>query len=68
MMGMKTLDEFNEERKNQIRDYLEPSPNNILCGCGKGLMDTEPLVTLTSNPPLKRVHCPACGFRGHRLA
>lgn len=70
---MKTLDEFNEERRKAhaeggiTRD--KPHPNGIACPkCGKELWDSSPNVTLTSSPPQKNVHCPACGYHGYRIA
>lgn len=65
---MKTLEEFNNDRRAEIVGWIGPHPNGIACGCGSELLDSEPLVTLTTNPPLKAVHCLACGFRGNRLA
>ena len=43
-------------------------PNGIACPMCKGeLVDTNPGVILTSNPPQKNVHCPVCAWSGHRL-
>lgn len=45
-------------------------PNGIACPmCRNGeLMDTNPNIMLASDPPQMDVHCPACGWTGHRLA
>lgn len=72
-MTLKTLSEFNEGRTKVYADiqrsFNEPSPNGIACpDCGKELMDTNPYLTLTSNPPKKNVHCPACKYIGYRIA
>jgi len=68
---MKTLDEFNEDARkaHEALDRLDkPSPNGIAChSCGTELLDSFPMLTLTSNPPQKNVHCPACGYRGFRV-
>lgn len=70
---MKTLDEHNIE---QFKYYNErsrfnqnkPQKNGILCPeCGKELYDTNPMMTLASNPPKKDIHC-ECGYKGYRLA
>ena len=69
---MKTLDEFNEERRQAHRrtEMLgQPHANGIACpACGKELWDTNPCLTLTSNPPQKNIHCPNCGYIGYRIA
>lgn len=66
---MKTLEEFNEVRRELWTRELHPCPNGILCPrCEDELWDTEPAVTLTTNPPQKYVHCPECGWRGTRVA
>lgn len=68
---MPSLKEFNERRRayhESQADPNKPHPNGIDCECGKGLWDTNPMMTLTSNPPQKDVHCPACGFKGYRVA
>lgn len=69
---MKTLDEFNESARkaHELVDKLhQPRPNGIACPqCGTELWDSNPMITLTSNPPQKNIHCPACGYRGYRIA
>lgn len=40
--------------------------NGVACPkCGDEMYDTNPNLTLTSNPPKKSVHC-KCGFSGYR--
>ena len=68
---METLDEFNKRRREQ-REALNmpgPRPNGIACPmCMHELMDSDPSMMLTSSPPQKNVHCPACGYAGYRVA
>lgn len=70
---MKTLEQHNVERRKSFHelDYSvrKPHPNGIECPkCGKELWDSDPMCVLTSNPPQKNVHCPACGYRGYCVA
>jgi len=68
---MKTLDEFNFDRRRDWDDTIDLTkshPNGIACSCGEELWDTYPNSTLTSNPPQKEVHCQKCGFQGFRVA
>ncbi len=69
---MKTLEEHDEQRRNDWKlteEMLNPHPNGIACPkCGKELWDSNPRMTLTSNPPKKNIHCPECNYRGYRLA
>jgi DNA-directed RNA polymerase subunit RPC12/RpoP len=47
----------------------EPKSNGIACPkCGNELMDTNPMMTLTSHPAQKNVHCPKCEYTGYRIA
>ena len=65
---MKTLDEFNSERRKLYVSVNCPHLNGIECpNCGMELYDTDPMMTLTSNPPQKNVHC-ECGYTGYRIA
>lgn len=76
---MKTLDEFNSERKKEYKIdgqgivdliySITPVKNGIACNrCGNELFDSDPDEILTSSPPKKSVHCGLCGFRGYRIA
>lgn len=70
---MKTLEQHNAERFAEHQEYQsgvhKPRPNGIECPkCGEGMVDTQPMVTLTSNPPMKAVSCPACGHKANRVA
>lgn len=66
---MQTLEEFNQKRHDEFTAEDTPHPNGIECPkCKKELWDSDPRATLTSAPPQKSVHCPACGYRGYRLA
>jgi len=69
---MKTLEQHDTERWEAHRSFQNgqnPHPNGIACPkCGKELWDSNPMLTLTSNPPKKDIHCPACDYRGYRLA
>ena len=67
-MSLISLEEANAKR----RVAAEPSytrPNGIACPeCNLELVDTDNRYTLTSNPPQKNIHCPACGWAGYRIA
>ena len=71
---MKSLDQHNQERRewrDKLSNLNEPHPNGIACpkeGCDGELWDSNPSMVLTSNPPQKNVHCPACGYYGFRIA
>ena len=71
MEKLKTLKEHNEKRRN---DHLSlndnsPQPNGIACpDCDAELLDSEPMMTLLSNPPKKNVHCDSCKYIGYRIA
>jgi hypothetical protein len=71
-MSDKTLRDwyvFNDERAKLLQAPIGPEPNGIACPrCGEELWDTQPNITLTSNPPRKEVHCPSCGFTSTRVA
>jgi len=68
---METLDEFNKRKRQQhemARWPIGPKHNGIACPkCGAELYDSDPMATLTSNPPQKNVHC-ECGYVGYRVA
>lgn len=66
-----TLVEANQKRRSEYEKMDEshkPHPNGIECpSCRQELWDSDPMVLLTSNPPQKNVHCPACGYVGFRI-
>ena len=68
---MKTLDEHNKERLYLHKISLHagnPRLNGIECPeCGTELFDTNPMETLTSNPPQKNIHCAFCKYTGYRI-
>lgn len=68
---LKSLDIHNAQQAEAHWRANDPSPrpNGIACPqCGHELKDSRPIVTLTSNPPQKDVHCDACDYRGYRIA
>ena len=68
---LKSLDEHNSNSWSNYSSMFEnsPKPNGIACPkCGEELMDSQPMVTLTFNPPKKDIHCPSCGYVGYRIA
>ncbi len=66
---LKTLEEHNAEARKRHCETEQPHPNRIACPeCGGELIDSEPGVTLNSNPPKKNVICLGCGYRGYRVA
>ena len=66
---MTTLEQHNSELREVYKWSNEPHPNGIECPtCGKELWDSSPSSMLLSYPPKMNVHCPDCGYSGHRLA
>lgn len=66
---LKTLDEHNTEYRSYHTALYDnrPQKNGIACPeCGSELWDSNPFMTLTSNPPKKSVHCD-CGYTGYRI-
>jgi hypothetical protein len=73
MMGkkLKTLAEHNSEKMNVNWDIYnnKPVPNGIACpACEEEMMDSNPMMILTSIPPKKNVHCPSCNYTDYRIA
>jgi predicted RNA-binding Zn-ribbon protein involved in translation (DUF1610 family) len=67
--NLKSLDEHNTTATawNASLYANTPQPNGIACpNCGEELMDSQPMMTLTSNPPKKNIHCPSCDYVGYR--
>lgn len=69
--SLKSLEQHNGEARREIEHVRRnecPQPNGIACPeCGAELMDSNAYL-LTSYPPMRNVHCDACGYRGYRLA
>jgi DNA-directed RNA polymerase subunit RPC12/RpoP len=68
--GLTSLDEHNSNAwSTQVNMYSDdPRRNGIACPkCGNELMDTNPMMTLTSHPAQKSVHCPKCEYKGYRI-
>ena len=66
---LKTLGEFNEDKRREYEVARKPRPNGIACPeCGAELWDSNPMVMLTSYPPQMNVCCSACDYRGYRVA
>ena len=66
---LKSLDEHNSTAWSTHTSMFNnsPQPNGIACPkCGEELMDSNPMMTLTSHPPQKNVHCPKCEYSGYR--
>lgn len=71
MKKLKNLAEFNAVNSvfhHQMNDN-SPRKNGIECpDCGEELFDSCPMMTLTSNPPQKNIHCEKCDYSGYRIA
>jgi ribosomal protein S27AE len=66
---LKNLDEHNAEAMSLffVLNGNSPILNGIACPkCGEELYDSKPMVTLTSFPPKKNVHCSKCDYVGYR--
>lgn len=69
MNDLVSLEEANKRRLALIEWAQRPKPNGIRCpACGCELLDTNPSVVYTSNPPLKDVACCSCDYKGQRVA
>lgn len=68
---LKSMAENNAEAfasNTSFLDMNKPQLNGIACpNCGEELYDSQPMVTLTSHPAQKNVHCGKCGYRGYRF-
>lgn len=65
---LKTLEQYNKERFEALKASEKVRPNGIACPrCNSEMVDSGDSI-LTSLPPQMKVDCPACGYRGYRLA
>ena len=67
---LKSLEQHNSERIQGFSiDLSQPKKNGIACPtCGEELYDSNPMVTLTSFPAQKNIHCEKCNYSGYRIA
>jgi DNA-directed RNA polymerase subunit RPC12/RpoP len=68
---LKNLAEHNSQASSTQWAMMDSSPrlNGIACPkCGAELYDSNPMVTLTSMPAKKNVHCSKCDYIGYRIA
>ena len=68
---LKNLNEHNAQASSTQWDmnYNRPILNGIACPkCSEELYDTNPMITLTSMPAQKNVHCSKCDYVGYRIA
>ena len=65
-----SLEEHNERRRKVwLNRTAAQDSNGIACpGCGTELIDSEPGMFLTSDPPQKHTKCPKCSYVGLRVA
>lgn len=68
---LKSLDEHNSTSwAKSAHNLHSPVPNGLACPkCKKELMDSNPMVTLTSWPAQKNIHCinEDCDYVGFRF-
>ena len=65
------LEEHNAKARSiqSINYNYFPVKNGIACpNCGTELWDSNPMITLTSYPAQKDVHCTECHYKGYRIA
>ena len=68
---LKDLNEHNAQARNMqwVMNDNSPRLNGIACPeCGEEMYDSNPMVTLTSMPAQKNVHCSKCDYVGYRIA
>ena len=69
---LKNLNEHNAQASStQWASILTDGPilNGITCPkCSEELYDSNPMITLTSMPAQKNVHCSKCDHVGYRIA
>lgn len=68
---LKDLAEYNAQALIAQWDLNSTYPllNGIACPkCGEELYDSNPMITLASNPPQKNIHCSKCNYVGYRIA
>ena len=73
--ALKSLEQHDSDRlksfnwNSSLNPNQKPQKNNIACpDCGEELYDSDPMVTLTSFPAKKNIHCEKCKYSGYRIA
>lgn len=69
-MPLKSLEDFNKEARERYFKVNDnsPRPNGLACPkCESELLDSNPMIVLSSNPPQLNVHCPNCEYRSYRV-
>ena len=72
MTALRSLEEHDAEawERHRIVNNMNSKPLGIACPkCGTELVNPEPNMVLTSNPPKQHTQCTAkhCGYRGYAL-
>jgi len=67
---LKSLEQHNAEKMKTIVSWFGyKEKNGIACpDCGEELYDSDPMLTLTSFPAKKNIHCDNCHYLGYRIA
>ena len=68
---LKSLEDYNTQQREYHFNISSDKPvlNGIACPkCGEEMMDSNPMVVLTSYPPQKNVNCSKCDYVGYRIA
>jgi DNA-directed RNA polymerase subunit RPC12/RpoP len=70
MKKLKNLDDHNVQQSIHWQlNSNQPQLNGIACpNCGEELYDSNPMITLTSYPAKKNIHCIKCDYSGYRIA
>jgi hypothetical protein len=69
MAELKSLHEFNRDRRAALRQQEGPQPNGIACpNCADEMLDSNPDAVLLTDPLQKAIHCPTCQYKGYRVA
>ena len=64
---LKSLADANAERSKGY-EMLRNRPNGIACPhCGNEMVDDQPHVTLTTDPPQTQITCPSCNYETLRV-
>lgn len=67
---LKSFQHTNAARtQTHMDNWNAPRRNGLACPkCKEELWDSEPDITIETQPPQKKVMCKGCGYVGHRVA